>query len=68
MSFEVFVGTIGAVIAGNGLSLLYVYALWRGSREEKLHGDMRNLPTSVLLAGLAGPLIGGLGILYAVSW
>jgi hypothetical protein len=68
MDFDVFIGTLGAVIAGNALTLLYVYALWRGTREERQNGDLRGLPNSVLFAGIAGPLIGGLSILYAVSW
>jgi hypothetical protein len=68
MEILMFLGVLGAVIAGNALTLLYIYALWRATKEEREHGDLFRLPFSLLLAGMAGPLVGGLSILYAVNY
>lgn len=68
MEFSAFWATVGAVIFGNGVSLLFVYALWSGSQSEKRYGDMSRVPLSVLLCGMLAPLIGGISIFFAVSW
>lgn len=67
MEADLFVGTLGAVILGNALTLIYVYALWRASKHERERGSLDGLPFYVLFAGILGPVIGGVSILYAVN-
>jgi hypothetical protein len=59
-----FWGVLGAVILGNGLTIAYVYALWRMTLLQKQGKDLGDTPFLVIVAGLAAPLIGAASMYY----
>jgi hypothetical protein len=65
MVFETFWATVGAVIAANTLTLLYVWALWAGVKADKAGQPW---PWKVILCGALGPIIGGVSIFGTVNW
>jgi hypothetical protein len=65
MAFETFWATVGAVIFANGMSLLYVWAFWSGSKSE---AKGQRISSKAILCGLLGPVICGVSIFATVNW
>lgn len=58
MEFATFWATVGANILANALTLLYLFAIAKGARSEREHGDWRDVPPLVIFMGLLGPIVG----------
>lgn len=67
MPFEQFAATLGAVIAGNVLSVLFVWFLWAGTKWEASGRDLKDAPWRLLLAGIIGPVVGASCVYFAVT-
>lgn len=57
MDVWVWYQTVGAVFAGNALSFMFGYYLWRAVKAEKEGKDPYRLPLGVSLCGLIPPLV-----------
>lgn len=67
MPFHQFAATLGAVILGDVLVVIFIWALWAGTKVEKSGRDLSEAPWRVLLAGMLAPLVGGVCIYFGVS-
>ncbi len=66
MEFKFFCGVLTAVLLGNGLSVLWAYALFRGDAMMRRGTPEKELPWWVFVGGALPPLIGAACFKYAV--
>lgn len=56
MPFEMFWAGVGASVLANMLTVVFLYAMWRATKEEQAGRPVERLPFWVLMCGVAPPL------------
>ena len=57
MQFDFFMGVLAAVLIGNGLSVLFFYAIFWGDKQIRNGADETKLPLWFYIGGTLPPLI-----------
>ena len=62
-----FWATVGAVIAANAVSFLWIYAMWAIVKNERTNGPLSDQPFHILFLAALAPLIAAAAIYFCVT-
>ena len=67
MVFGQFWATVGTVIIANGLSFLWVYAMWAIVMNERRNGPLSEQPLHVYFLAALAPLVTAAAVYFCVA-
>ena len=66
LQLDFFMGVLAAVLLGNGLAVVFFYAIFWGDKQIRNGADETKLPLWFYFGGTVPPLIGAVGVYYSL--